>query len=295
MTYNPDSLKELGAYWTAQGGVNLGVVGNTAHTQGYHLGKDRIYDGSGPGIGDNDYSVKTARDKAGLTNAASAIDLGRLDGSLKALRMFSTWLVAEARKNAPGTSDLREIIYSPDGATVLRWDRQRGYSSAPRTGEADDSHLTHTHISWYRDAQARDHTTAFRPYFEEEPDDMPTFTVYATPKVAAVRTGTWLYDNEALQPSPANIQVDPGRDMPIAGKLANGKHIVGYVDTTPGETDLRSYFVRTIDITVKDAVGPPPPDQTPYDEGDLTEAREAGAEAEQERIAEAEAERLRNL
>ena len=76
MSYNPASLRALGSYWVAQGGVNLGVVGNTAHVKGYHLGKDRIFDAGGPGIGWNDYSVKTARDKAGLTNGASAIDLG---------------------------------------------------------------------------------------------------------------------------------------------------------------------------------------------------------------------------
>ena len=162
MTYNPITLQALAKYWVAQGGVNLGVVGDTAHAAkgySYHLGRDQLSPTA--------YSVQTARDKAGLTNGASAIDLGRLDGTFMALRTFSKWLVEEARRNAPGTSDIREIIYSPDGKTVLRWDRQRGYNSLPRTGEADDSHLTHTHISFYRDAEQRDHTTAFRPYFEE--------------------------------------------------------------------------------------------------------------------------------
>ena len=161
MTYNPATLHDLGAFWTGQGGVNLGVVGDTGHVSrgvSYHLGKSQLVATA--------YSIQTARDKAGLTEAASAIDLGKLDGSLVNLRTFSQWLVNEARHNAPGTSDMREIIYSPDGKTVLRWDRQRGFASAPRPGEADDTHLTHTHVSWYRDAEKRDHTTAFRPYFE---------------------------------------------------------------------------------------------------------------------------------
>lgn len=161
MTYNPPTLQSLGNYWNDQGGANLGVVGDTAHAAkgySYHLGADQLTTDA--------YSRRTARDVAGLTNAASAIDLGKLDGSLANLRRFSVWLVAQARANASGTSDIREIIYSPDGATVLRWDRERGYASAPRSGEADDSHLTHTHVSWYRDAESRDHTTAFRPYFE---------------------------------------------------------------------------------------------------------------------------------
>lgn len=160
MTFAPPTLRTLGTYWTAHGGVNLGVVGDVAHQAkgtSYHLGKSQLDAGA--------YSAVTRRDRAGLSDAASAIDLGRIDGSLGRLQSFSSWLVTQARANKPGTGDMREIIYSPDGRQVMRWDRERGYTSLPRSGEADDSHLTHTHISWYRDAEARDHTTAFRPYF----------------------------------------------------------------------------------------------------------------------------------
>ena len=161
MTTAPATLTALGSYWTGPGGVNLGIVGDTAHADrgvSYHLGKSQLTATA--------YSRQTARDKAGLTEAASAIDLGRMDGTLPKLRDFSRWLVVQAQADQPGTSDMREIIYSPDGTKVLRWDRERGATSDPQTGEADASHLTHTHISWYRDAQTRDHTTAFRPYFE---------------------------------------------------------------------------------------------------------------------------------
>ena len=99
MSSSPQSLRQLGTYWTAQGGVNLGVVGNAAHTYGYHLGRDRIYDGGGPGKGDRDYSVQTRRDKAGLSDAASAIDLGRLNGSLPKLYRFSRWRGIARRAN----------------------------------------------------------------------------------------------------------------------------------------------------------------------------------------------------
>ena len=51
----------------------------------------------------------------------------------------------------------------PDGAKVVRWDRE---GIPPATGS--DSHLTHTHVSWYRDSEARDKTSVFRRYFEEE-------------------------------------------------------------------------------------------------------------------------------
>ena len=116
------------------------------------------------------YSRQTARDKAGLTEAASAIDIGNHSG----LRRLSVWLVIQARDNAPGTRDMREIIYSPDGVKVLRWDRERGPSSQPRPGEADSSHLTHTHVSYYRDSQGRDKVGVFRPYYEPE-DEMDLY------------------------------------------------------------------------------------------------------------------------
>jgi hypothetical protein len=52
----------------------LGIVGDSNHARGYHLGRDRIYAASG--VGDADYSVRTARDQAGLSNAAAAMDVG---------------------------------------------------------------------------------------------------------------------------------------------------------------------------------------------------------------------------
>jgi hypothetical protein len=187
MTFAPPTLTALGAYWKANGGVNLGIVGDTSHVAkgvSYHLGKSQLTLGA--------YSRQTARDKAGLTEAASAIDLGKLNGSFPQLRSFSKWLVGQARVNAPGTSDMREIIFSPDGVTVLRWDRERGYSSLPKSGEADSTHLTHTHVSWYRDAEKRDHTTAFRPYFPvpvppPTGGDVPNLTTYIPGQIATVK------------------------------------------------------------------------------------------------------------
>lgn len=177
MTTAPPTLVALGRYWISQGGVNLGVVGDTSHQAkgiSYHLGADQLTAGA--------YSTVTARDRAGLTNAASGIDLGRLDRSLEDLRTFSKWLVAEGQRNAAGTSDIREIIYSPDGKTVLRWDRERGYGSYPRTGEADLSHLTHTHVSYYRDSRTRDKIATWAGYFAPQPDVEDGVTVVTIEK-----------------------------------------------------------------------------------------------------------------
>lgn len=169
MSYAPSELLELQTYLKGHTGltsISLGIVGDTAHKSGYHLGKDRIYSSSGQGS--NDYSVRTTRDKVGLTSAASAMDIGNFPG----LRQFSIWLVKQCQTNQPGTKDIREIIYSPDGERVLRYDRERGYASKPQTGEADDSHRTHTHISWYRDAQSHDRIPLFKLFFEPSELDM---------------------------------------------------------------------------------------------------------------------------
>jgi hypothetical protein len=110
---HPDSLTGLPA-------ISLGIIGNAAHLNGYHLGRDRIF---GPdGEREEDYSVKTDRDKEFVSDAASALDIG----AFKRLREMSMFIVAQGQANAPDTHDIREVIFSPDGVTVLRWDRQRG-------------------------------------------------------------------------------------------------------------------------------------------------------------------------
>lgn len=285
MSYAPATLLALQAYWVehdgdpTQDGVPLGIVGNAAHTQGYHLGRDRIYDGAGPGIGDNDYSVKLARDKAGLTNAASAIDLGKLEGSYAELRKFSTWLVAQCQASTSTRYDFREIIWSPDGIYVKRYSatENRVYISLRKnsdgsitvisSGQGDASHFGHTHISYMRDSEYRDKTAPFKLYFGEVTTpggDMPDFKTFAKPKYVTVPDMGWIYDNPACAVSNGNTQVHPGpRDMPVSGKLATGVLIIGYVDTTPVETELVTFYTKG--LTPKDypsTTVPIPPDAT---------------------------------
>jgi hypothetical protein len=57
-----------------------------------------------------------------------------------------------------------------------------------------------------------------------------SFPVPEVPSVATVPAGTWLYATSALEPSPDNICVDPGRDMPYLGQPASEVRIVEYVD-----------------------------------------------------------------
>lgn len=209
MTYAPQPLKDLAAYWVDHKGVSLGIVGDTAHQQkgvSYHLGEDDLAPGA--------YSAKLERDVAGLSNAASAIDLGRLNGRLKDLRQFSAWLVEQCKAGAPGTSDIREVIYcSLDGSKVLHWDNfyKVAHIGGTGTGWGDDSHKTHTHISAFRDSELRDKIVWFRPYFEEDMD-AKRFKPVA---VCAVQGGGALY-------------ADPDRTTLISPNFAGGPTIQLY-------------------------------------------------------------------
>ncbi len=222
MTYAPRPLSRLASLWASHGGTNLGIVGDTRHQKtgtSYHLGRSNLRSDA--------YSRLTARDKAGLTEAASAIDLGRLDGKLTALRRFSQWLVEQAQANEPGTHDIREIIWSPDGKVVLRWDRQRGYASKPRPGEADTSHYTHTHVSFYRDSENREKTQLFERYWTDTPpgpdtstkdNDMPTLTTYTPGSTIQIK-------------ATANIRTAPDLTAGSQKRISNGEshEIVGTV------------------------------------------------------------------
>jgi hypothetical protein len=315
MTYAPKSISALARFWIDQGGRSLGIVGSQSHVVGYHLGHDRIFDGSGPGIGWDDYSVQTKRDKAGLTDAASAIDLGRLDGSLRDLRLFSKWLVKRCQADRIASRDIREIIYSPDGTRVQRYSGIDGLiHTGP--GNGDSSHTGHSHISFFRDSVARDKVALIAPYFAPTiPDtstggidvDLSGFTVFTSPRVASVPKGTALYTDLGFDAA-TSIIVSPGRDMPVAGRFDSGPLLVGLTPddgTTPVRVTWR--VVKARDVTLKDAEIPAPPDNTPWGDDDLAIAKDdgyragladgsvQGAGAEKERIALAEANRVRGI
>ena len=135
----------------------VGIVGDANHRGGYHCGSDRVVA--------NDYSVvESPRDRNGLTLDAAALDVGMFrvssGGRTHNLFTFSTWCVAQCVANAPDTRDIREIIYSPDGNVVRRWDR------LGRRSTGDRSHLWHTHFSFFRDSikANRDQRPLFRRY-----------------------------------------------------------------------------------------------------------------------------------
>ncbi|MEU7612221.1 hypothetical protein [Micromonospora sp. NPDC049204] len=149
--------------------AEVGIVGDPAHRGGYHCGSDRVVAG--------DYSVvESPRDRTGLTLDAAALDVGQFEvrsgGRTHTMASFSLWCVAQCAANAADTRDIREIIYSPDGSTVKRWDRLGKRSTG------DSSHRWHTHFSFFRDAikAGRDQRPLFRRYLSSigllEDDDM---------------------------------------------------------------------------------------------------------------------------
>lgn len=272
MTYAPAPLTALAAYWEANGGKALGIVGNTAHRSGYHLGRDRIF-GSG-GLGWEDYSVQLPRDRRGLTNAASAIDLGRLNGSLRELQAFSRWLVSQCLAHGPGYEDVREIIYSPDGTAVQRWSGVDGQIHTGQ-GNGDTSHRTHTHISYFRDSQRSAKVPLFEPYFLTPPDsstgdEMQTFKVPEQRTFAKLPKGANLYDNSALAGNGNTINLDPGREFVLIGWYSTGVAIIAYEPPRedPGSKS-KAMFVKASDIVSQRV-------EKPYTKADLTAAGNAG-------------------
>lgn len=166
MTYAPRALLEARAEiraFTGLTAVATGIAGDAAHVGGYHQGWDKRRTVSGRLA---DYAwTESPRDSSHRTDAASALDIGaftaRLAGHTITLLEFNAWLIAQCKAGTADTADIREVIYTPDGRTVKRWDR------LGRRTTGDTSHLTHTHISYFRDAEHRDKAGLFRRFVAE--------------------------------------------------------------------------------------------------------------------------------
>lgn len=203
MTYAPATMTALAKLWTTHGGDNLGIVGDPAHAAraSYHNGFDRAVARYGTSemivIAARDYTFRLKRDQV-KSNAAMGFDFGKLDGSLPELRAFSRWFKNQLQAGAPGSADVREFIYSPDGKNVYRWDNidkvlRPGYPVA--TGQGDSSHLWHSHLSCLRDSESRDKTKLIAPYFG---GDIMPISLFETPRMARLTADAVLYDDPAL-------------------------------------------------------------------------------------------------
>lgn len=170
MSSAPPGILALDSYLRRMLGdeFSAGIVGDSNHKTGYHLGPDRTPPG--------DYSERLTRDRRGAASFpvyASAIDI---DMGWPGSRQWLAALVLGSRNGAAHTRDIREIIGSLNGQRVLYWDSQTGFSAVGYTG-AD--HVTHTHISFFRDSANRDQSDVLRTYLEpsqlqQQEDDMPS-------------------------------------------------------------------------------------------------------------------------
>lgn len=159
MSYAPATLLQARAYIKSRTGLSdgaLGIVGDSLHTYGYHLGADRLKTG--------DYSRQAARDRAGLSNAASALDIGSFDR----LRELTAFLVREARAGRLG--DVRELIGPGSDGRAYRHDHLSGWRAERQS--KGNSHEWHLHISYYRDSEQRSKLPPFEQFFEGKGDRM---------------------------------------------------------------------------------------------------------------------------
>lgn len=116
-----------------------GVLGDKAHTYGYHRGRNVLPSG--------DYSVRLSLDKLGTSRYASALDLSFTAAQMKVV-------TARLRKSALDPNDprmgaVREFYGTLNGRTVfgLTHTSENGFWS-PAT--SDSSHLWHIHLSFFR-------------------------------------------------------------------------------------------------------------------------------------------------
>lgn len=222
----------------------VGIVGDPAHRGGYHCGSDRVVT--------NDYSVvESPRDQNGLSLYSCGLDVGLFQVGTHNLPSFSNWLVNQCANNAPDTLDIREIIYSPDGKIVKRWDRLRKRSTG------DSSHLYHTHISFFRDAikVGRDQTPVFNRYLTTI-DQLEDDTVFCKKgdKSEAVKALQFALDRMGFNPGVVDGIYGDGTSLAV---IAMGK-FVGSGMPNGDNFDAVRYVQLQICFAKKYGAGPGP-------------------------------------
>lgn len=117
-----------------------GVLGDQAHTYGYHRGR--------AALAADDYSVILPRDRGGRPWAASALDITPVDAVH--VRTLTARLRAAVERRDERLHPVREFYGTLDGQVVFGWDLHTG---ARRLSDA--SHLWHLHLSIHRDVACR--------------------------------------------------------------------------------------------------------------------------------------------
>lgn len=136
----PDALKWLGSRIAPDlGGVLSGIVGDSAHTRGYHRG--RAY------VPTTDYSVQLTEDKKGDSYYACAIDMSFSESKMK---LYTGRLKAAAERNDPRMKYVREFYGTLNGTDVFGRTHKGSTDITWEWSTSDKSHLWHVHISILR-------------------------------------------------------------------------------------------------------------------------------------------------
>ncbi|WP_375502387.1 peptidoglycan-binding protein [uncultured Jatrophihabitans sp.] len=125
--------------------VFSGVSGDARHSFGYHVDPDEL-----PAA---DYSVVTKRDRQGARvnpRSASAWDLSFHQ---RDMTLVTNRLLQAAKSRDPRMVGVREFCGTRNGRDTYPWDLHT--NSCEGINSWDDSHLWHVHISFYRDATAK--------------------------------------------------------------------------------------------------------------------------------------------
>jgi hypothetical protein len=171
--------------------IMAGVIGDSAHTYGYHRGRNYCSDGG-------DYSCQTPPDQKGDGEAACALDLSWS----KASDQYTVSRRLLDAKHDSRMAAARSFFGSLDGYSVCGWDFYYGNACT-----SDDSHLWHIHLSILRQ-HANDHdalqaiasviTAGAAPAPEPKPEDDMEYTSTDTSTVRALPQGEWvtLYNDD---------------------------------------------------------------------------------------------------
>lgn len=117
--------------------VLSGIVGDVAHSFGYHLARRDLPR--------SDYSTQLPLDQRGANDCASALDISLPPDLMK---LCTKRLLDAARAHDPRLHALREFCGTLDGSHTYPWDLHS--NSSEGVDSWDDSHLWHIHLSFYR-------------------------------------------------------------------------------------------------------------------------------------------------
>lgn len=107
-----------------------------------------------------------------------------------------------------------------------------------------------------------------------EDDIVNSYPVPKAPSIGTVAAGTWLYVTSALETNPANIKVDPGRDLPYLGQPTSTYRVVEYVDAA-GVHSGKAMFVKAPELLNVRTITDP----SPFTQAQLDAAEKAAADA----------------